>query len=237
MICIYHNRDLDGYTSGAIVKHWHDSINDYPDNISKGNCYLIGFDYGQKLMLGTLADELHLHTVIMVDVSMKMPEMFALANKCKNFTWIDHHKSAIMEYEAAKADAPENFNAVLQDGIATCEVAWKYLFPNVKIPIAVKLLGEYDTWRNEDKAHWENTVLPFQFGMRLHCNSPETFPASTFLRPMNFIGNPYIAKVTESGITILEYQAQINATQCKKAAFAFTLPNGFAGNLFEWWWF
>lgn len=209
MIIIYHSRDLDGFTSGAICKR------KYPD------AELIGFDYGQdiyeKLNLHfcntftSLNPYLAEHHVIMIDVSLKMPEMFNLAKKCKSLTWIDHHISAIKEYEVAKSDAPENFIPVLENGIAACEVGWKYLFPNEKMPRAIELLGQYDTWRNQDNEHWENQVLPFQFGMRLNCHSPQTFPMNLLDgTPNDRIVDGFIHK----GHTILEYQANMNRAAC-----------------------
>lgn len=204
MITIYHSRDMDGFSSGAICKR------KFPDTI------LVGFDYGQDIYeklqrAGVSESDLAGHNVIMIDVSLKMPGMFELAKKCKTLTWIDHHISAINEYEAVKDQAPENFIAVLENGIAACEVGWKYLFPNEKMPRAIELLGQYDTWRNQDKEHWENQILPFQFGMRLNCHSPQTFPMNLLDgTPNDRIVDGFIHK----GHTILEYQANMNRAAC-----------------------
>ena len=43
MIAIYHSRDLDGYSSVAIVKKRYEQFNDYPDNVGKGEIFLVGF--------------------------------------------------------------------------------------------------------------------------------------------------------------------------------------------------
>ncbi len=203
MLCIFHSRDLDGYSSGAIVKKR------YPDTI------LVGYDYGQKLTFPegiNLAD----HNVIMIDVSLDdMADMFALANKCKSLTFIDHHVSAIKKYEAVKDQAPSNFITVLENGISACEGGWKYLFPNEKMPDGIRLLGEYDTFRNNDKKHWEDEVMPFQYGMRLLCNSPETFPQEIFDIPNKH--NNFIVETMIAGTTVLKYQSMINEAQCKRA--------------------
>jgi len=209
MIVIYHIRDLDGHSSGAICKK------KYPDAI------LIGFDYGQDIWakLNNVGGNLAEHNVIMIDVSLKMPEMFDLAKNCKSLTWIDHHISAIREYEAVIGQAPTNFNAVLENGIAACEVGWKYLFPNEKMPTAIKLLGEYDTWRNTDMEHWNNNILPFQFGMRLNCNSPQTFPMTLLETKGQFpqANEKAVEKVIETGKIILEYQRKQNEAACRSA--------------------
>lgn len=199
MICIYHSRDLDGYTSGAIVKR------KYPD------CKLIGYDYGQPIPW----DEIPVgEKVIMIDVSLPMPEMRSLAEKCQfNLTWIDHHISAINDYKNYIGNGESFLYPVLEDGIAACEGGWKYLFPKEDMPLAVRLLGEYDTWRNGDKERWENEILPFQFGMRRICKSPETFP----IELLNSYAKLDVYEIIRSGQSILDYQRQQNERACKFA--------------------
>ncbi len=219
MICIYHSRDLDGAASGAIVKR------KYPD------AKLIGYDYGQPVPYDQIpAGE----EVIMIDVSLPMDEIMKLSYHCDgNLIWIDHHKSAIDAFLSYPIHTPTRINsigteqivvykdksitAVLKDGIAACEIAWQYFFYGIEMPEAIKLLGEYDTWRNTDKDRWENEILPFQFGMRMFCSSPETFPATTF------VDNEKVERTIQEGKTVLKYQAQINERQCKNTLFEFDL--------------
>jgi oligoribonuclease NrnB/cAMP/cGMP phosphodiesterase (DHH superfamily) len=207
MICIYHNRDLDGFTSGAIVKR------KYPE------VRLVGYDYGLPFPLRD--EELIGEDVIMIDVSLPMPQMFSLALTCRHLTWIDHHISAINDYKnfPTENQGGENITAVLENGISACEGGWKYLFPDEEMPIAVKLLGEYDTWRNGDNRRWEDEILPFQFGMRQACNSPESFPEYLFIFTDKDIIESPVYGIIENGKTILKYQAQVNELMCKKAAF------------------
>lgn len=195
MICFYHSRDLDGYTGGFIVKQR------YPEAI------LIGYDYGKPFPWDKIPKG---EPVIMIDVSLSMTDMLKLAMHSTKFTWIDHHISAIKEFEATSWPTPE-MTAVLQDGISACEGGWNYLFPDKSMPEAIKLLGEYDTWRNKDKDRWENRILPFQFGMRMLCNSPETFPTSVIYHE-DALDN--IEEIITNGRTILDYQAQVNERAC-----------------------
>src|SRR5260221_7509466 len=115
----------------------------------------------------------------MVDVSVPMPLMMKLYQLSNHqLTWIDHHASAIKDYneyiekyaEGNKEAISIFCTAVLEDGISACEGAWKYFFPDEEMPTAVKLLGEYDTWRNQDKERWGNAIMPFQYGMRMICS-------------------------------------------------------------------
>lgn len=195
MIGIYHSRDLDGYTSAAIIALR------YPE------AKLIGYDYGQPFNV-----RINNEPVIMADISLPMEQMFEIARQSNwQFTWIDHHISAIKDHENFTADRYPFCNAVLENGIAACEGTWKHLFPESKMPLAVQLLGEYDTWRNQDKDRWENKILPFQFGMRLHCNSPETFPIGVFY------DEELVKEIINQGITVLKYKEKENQFQCKKA--------------------
>lgn len=211
MICIYHSKDLDGYTSGAIVKRKFPEVK------------LIGYDYGQPFPWDSIEDD---ETVIMIDVSLPMQEMDALAAKSKDLVWIDHHISAINDYKKfiEHEDVIESTfleiygHAVLENGISACEGGWKYFFPDEAMPTAVKLLGEYDTWRNGDKERWEQAILPFQYGMRQICSSPEMFPVELFNWYDIITDNP-VYRIIHDGKLIMSYQAQMNAQQCKRAAF------------------
>jgi oligoribonuclease NrnB/cAMP/cGMP phosphodiesterase (DHH superfamily) len=200
MICIYHSKDLDGYCSGAIMKR------KFPE------AKLIGYDYGQPLPELERGEE-----VMMADVSLPMPIMVKVAeNTGWKFTWIDHHASAIKDYKELVGQGESFCRAVLEDGISACEGAWKYLFPNEQIPTAVKLLGKYDTWRNQDKFEWDNAIMPFQYGMRMICSSAETFPPELFEMPAIVTDSP-VYGIINTGKSILEYQKVQNERACRCA--------------------
>lgn len=204
MICIYHSKDLDGYCSGAIVKR------KYPD------AKLVGYDYGQPFPLTD--EELAGEVVIMIDVSLPMNDMFVLGLKASHLIWIDHHISAINDYNnfPPHSQGGENITAVLENGISACEGGWKYLFPDEIMPTAVKLLGEYDTWRNQDKERWDNAIMPFQYGMRMICSSPETFPPELFEMPAIVTDSP-VYKIIHDGQLILTYQKTQNERACRSS--------------------
>jgi oligoribonuclease NrnB/cAMP/cGMP phosphodiesterase (DHH superfamily) len=197
MIGVYHNRDLDGFTSGAIIKL------KYPD------AKMVGYDYGLPF-----EQEVTGEPIIMADVSLPMKTMVKIAQLSNwQLTWIDHHISAINDYKEFVGDGETFCKAILENGIAACEGTWKHLFPEKQMPLAVKLLGEYDTWRNSDKQRWDNEILPFQFGMRLYCNSVDSFPVEVFEN------EELVKQIIHEGLTVLKYQSQVNELQCKKAAF------------------
>lgn len=202
MICIYHSKDLDGYCSGAIVKRKFQEAK------------LIGFDYGQILPMDDIPEG---EPIIMIDVSLPMVEMGNLSKHSGyNMTWIDHHISAISDY---KNHDHMGITAILENGVSACEGGWKYLFPDEQMPTAVKLLGEYDTWRNEDKFRWDNAIMPFQYGMRMITSSAETFPQE-LLNDGNYgvmeTDKP-VYNIINVGKNILAYQKTQNERVCKCA--------------------
>ncbi len=208
-ICFYHSKDLDGFASGAIVKL------KYPEAI------LIGFDYGQEFPVDKLMID---DEIIMIDVSLPITKMFDVARQVKSFIWIDHHKSAIDEFhdytrmKKYPYGYSSNITEVLEDGTAACEIGWKYFFPYINVPKAVRLLSQYDTWQNNDKALWDGMILPFQYGMRQICNSPETFPEELFLETYD-TEDDKTYDIIRNGSVILSYQAKISELACKKWSF------------------
>lgn len=186
MVCIYHSKDLDGFTSGAVVKR------KYPD------AKLIGWDYGEGIPWDDIPWN---EEVIMIDISFPMEDMIKVSEKTDGrLTWIDHHLSAKKDFDEYKDSNKHLINYIYKLGIAACEIGWGHLFPDEKMPEAVLLLGEYDTWRNQDEYRWNNRILPFQYIMRLICTSPEEFPGVMFWKAVD------LEDQIEAGQLILKYQ-------------------------------
>lgn len=128
--CFYHRVDLDGHCSGAIVKR------KYPD------VELIGIDYMDGFPWEGIDRE---DTVFMVDFSLPSGEdMIKLYHSC-NFIWIDHHESALKQ--ANEMGYNEYINGIRKNGLAGCELTWKYLYPDEEMPLHVWLAGRYDVWQ------------------------------------------------------------------------------------------
>lgn len=177
IVCIYHSKDLDGWMSAAIVKHWFNSklsenivfanenslieyiapvtgIND----IQKNSLDFIGYNYGEKI-----PDLSSYDSVIMCDISFPKEEMSKLWDKVgvDNMIWIDHHISAIKDIQ----DTKWLWEGMQDTKYAACELTWRYYFPNEKMPEIVRLLGMYDSFRHKETEE-EQKVLEFQFGAR-----------------------------------------------------------------------
>ncbi len=195
MICFYHSADLDGHCSGAIVKH------KYPD------CELYGIDYGDEFPWDKVKDQ----NVIMVDFSLQpFSDMIRLNQEAKTLDWIDHHISAIKDYE----ECGDIFPSFLDDKKAACELTWEYLLGRATLPYVVTLLGRYDVWDHIID------VLPFQYGVRLY----KTDPAWDMENWLDWF-NCFPHKILDKGKTILKYVEQDNEKYVKFSSFEVNLHN------------
>lgn len=201
MICIYHSRDLDGWCSGAIMKR------KFPE------ATMIGWDYGESVPYEKLTEG---EEIMMADISFPMEDMKKVATNSHNqMTWIDHHVSAIKDYEIYAGMNSAFCTAVLDDTISACEGTWKHLFPEEEMPRAVNLLGIYDTWRQDElTASWDETIIPFQYGMRARCADYDQFIPALFGSDTHLLDN-----IITDGYAIIAYQDKQNATNCEKNSF------------------
>lgn len=173
-IIIYHNKDLDGFCSGAIIN---EALK--LRGVSPADIELMGYDYGGPFVIPTNC------AVYMADVSLPMELMVEVAKHNVSFTWIDHHKTAIDSFNALSDWQKALFTTtVLDTTLSACELCWQWSYIG-EMPEAVKLLGEYDTWRGFDSDRWRDEVYPFQFGLRGLVTSAETFPVGKFFSHIN----------------------------------------------------
>lgn len=204
MKCFYHKADLDGHCSGAIVKLEH------PE------CEMIGANYNIPLDTSTITPG---EVVFVVDFSFSREEMVWLRDNTE-LHWIDHHKSAIEK--VPKDKCIKGLRAI---GSAGCELTWMYLarvprqntyrldygsIPEIRLPIAVYLLGRYDVWDHEDPR-----VLAFQYGMR---TIADTRPGATIWEELLSREPRAALKVEELiviGQIILDYETQQNEKYVK----------------------
>jgi oligoribonuclease NrnB/cAMP/cGMP phosphodiesterase (DHH superfamily) len=126
-LCLHHN-DTDGRAAAAVIRK----------ALGK-EVLLYEMDYGNMLPLEQviIADE-----IIIVDFSLPKDEMLKLASY-HSLTWIDHHKSSILEMKGVSDDWP----GVRNTDEAACVLTWQYYFPDKSVPRAVTLIGDRDIWR------------------------------------------------------------------------------------------
>lgn len=201
MICIHHNKDMDGYSSGAIVRL------KYPD------VKLTGWDYKDEIPeLGQFKGE----DVIMIDITFPLEKLLALSHITNSLLVIDHHISFKKEYDKfiEGSNKFKDFTYIYEDRIAACEIGWKYLFPDKPIPLAVTLMGRYDTWRQEE-GDWAKETLPFKYYMYGQCNSTEGFPTWV----LDSESDLFIYECVNSGIDIMKYQDMMDEAATRAYSF------------------
>lgn len=234
--CIYHSRDLDGLTSGAVIYSHQKSFGE--------DCNLVGYDYGEKLDTRKFKGK----TTCMIDVSMPMDRMETLGNGCMEFIWIDHHISALDQlkkyceeksyqikeskinglitcYEVNKMNMIYYFS----DKLSGCEIASALYGRGLKTESKklVQILGQYDTWRNSSEkmftndSDWNEVVMPIQYAMRLNTTPKQVYEV---FEQIDWSGYQLsIEELKMIGRSILLYKKQQNKTLCEKSLFEFEM--------------
>jgi len=145
---IYHHNDADGRCAGAIaLRGLRPPF--YPQTIE--------MDYKDSLNLDSIKKGEMLY---ILDFSFKPEVMEQISRKTTGIVWIDHHKTAI-SYDY-------NFAGRFDINRSGCELTWDY-FLQTKPPMAVQLIGDYDTWQFKfgEKSEFMN------LGIKLYPHQPE----------------------------------------------------------------
>lgn len=200
---IYHKADLDGQVSGFLA---------YQHAEKNGDVRLFPYDYGEPIeeIMGYCmleADE-----IFMTDVSLPLDYMRGLAYH-PNFHWIDHHITAIKEFEHLNL----NGCALVEDErgrkISATELAWRYFNHGEDMPYLVHHVGRYDVWDKSDPASEQ-----FQYGLR--CEKIDITTEKSRDTLSTLIRTQYLCNVVRDlGRMILNYTTGLYADQAKERAF------------------
>ena len=145
MLCIYHITDHDGKGSAAIVK----SV--YPE------MEFLGLNHDMEIPYEII--EQH-NQIVICDFCLPRDYMYQL-NAQKDLTWIDHHISAINEYDEKREQGFPEIKGIRRDGTAALILTWEYFYPDKPIPEGIKLLGMSDIYDLSDER-----VRPFEYAMQ-----------------------------------------------------------------------
>jgi len=152
VLCIYHSRDLDGWTSAAIVKDFYPSAE------------LIGWDYGDPVPHFNAYDY---SKIFLVDISFPAEAMKQLPYHA---FWIDHHPSAIKDSQENRYNY---LNGIRNTMYAACELTWEFLHDMDFMPDGVHLIGLYDSFRHKKKSlAIQEMVMRFQYAARANVANP-----------------------------------------------------------------
>ena len=215
MIKIFHHGvDFDGWCSGAILKRA------FPD------AQTIGMNYNKTLYVDKLRPS---DTVFLVDYCPQPFSIMRELHESCNVIWIDHHASAIREYEKALSEGMAPISGIRDVNFAACELTWKYIHENAKMPDFVYFLGRYDVWKHGDHPY----IKPFQSGMFSTWTKDEKFPSSskwttwfdlwdraaTGDLEAQMTLDHTVEETLEAGKLILDYEKEENERTCKMTAF------------------
>jgi len=171
MKIFYHDADLDGKCSAAVVRRY----------APKAEC--VGVDYGRpfpwkEVRLG--------ETVYLVDFHLPPEEMLRLWKRA-SLVWIDHHVTALEWAESVDFWPP----GLRRPDVAACELCWRWLFIG-PIPLGVKLISRFDVWDVDED------VLAFNYGLQTYDTRPESevwpkvFGDPAFVRRVTEEGKPIV---------------------------------------------
>lgn len=191
---LYHSKDPDGWTSGAILRKKHPT------------CTLIGYDYGEPI------PDIPSHTtcIIVVDVCLTPQEMRHLATIGKDgLIYIDHHQTSIDKITNDINDNGEyNITCIFgeeNNNLSACELTWEYCFPETTTPIYVHLIGSADANRYPER-YPEHSRTYMLLGLEKVYNfcSPETCPSWVLEKEEDTISMTYIMQKEEEN-TLKEF--------------------------------
>jgi len=201
IVCLYHGGDLDGICSGAVVKHR------YPD------AKLFPVHNSQSVIIDDMIK--HGDDVFIVDYCLSPFSHMGLVSDHCNLTWIDHHDTTINDYNIfLENDNIDKLKGIRVIGTASCELTWKYLYPNTKVPYSIWLLSRYDVWDHDVS----NSILPFQFGMLLNYKEPTNISWWSQLFENDRDADNF-QNIIRDGKTIIRYRNRLNSKLCEIQAF------------------
>lgn len=109
---ILHHNDADGYAAAYLVQSQYEN--------SKREIELIEMDYSKEVPFDRIKED---ELVFIVDFSISPENMTKLLEKTKKVIWIDHHKSAIEEYE----DFEEDIDGIRVVGLSGAALTYLFL--------------------------------------------------------------------------------------------------------------
>lgn len=128
--------------------------------------------------------------VFILDFSFKPTDFKRLKEITNNIIWIDHHASCL-SYSYAQDPDQVKFCDFTDHGPSGCELTWKYFYPKMPAPIAVMLVGDYDSWRLQIPESGA-----FHIGLKLY----DTHPTSETWRTI------IAEEIVERGKTCIQFR-------------------------------
>lgn len=155
---IYHNKDIDGWASGALLAYM----------LEHEHYQLHGRDYGDELNIKFEEGD----TIYMTDISFNYETMESL-NRHSNFYWFDHHISAIKNLESL------NLKGEQRVGDSAALIVFEWIRENKDTWFSewaeqlIKMIDRYDLFKDSESFTFKSIVLPIQYMLRLVTDNPK----------------------------------------------------------------
>lgn len=150
MKCFYHN-DPDGWCSAFWVRKHCEK-----EGIPFTDADFIEVNYDMKWLVDRVEQG---EKVFMVDFSVDPEQMILFATNT-DFTWIDHHISAIEKMQPYMEAYSSSFKGIRSTSVAACALTWLYFNCDLNhsldisdLPEFTKLIHLWDTWQ------WKNESM------------------------------------------------------------------------------
>ena len=177
---VFHHNDLDGRCAAAIIN-------------MEGEHTFHEVDYKDEICVDSIPEGAE---VAVVDFSFPPEVMAAIRKRASKVIWCDHHVTA--------KDYPYNdlpgYCDFRPKGLSGCECTWIH-FRSGELPEAVKLIGDYDSWRLER----EPTCFEFYEGMKIQRTHPIS-PLWDFLLSTEDDDNTYVSDIIDQGKACMVYR-------------------------------
>jgi uncharacterized protein len=157
MKCLYHGSDPDGQAGAAIAYRF------FKQSAKQSYTFIPVF-HEKPFPWEALSSE---EDTLLIDFTLNTPEEFHRLDRfSKNVIWIDHHQTGIDIYDHMGL----HWDGLRDSKHAACRLAWKYFFPEVPVPRAIRLIEDYDIWAGKYGSASK--------GFRLACNLIDLSPKS-----------------------------------------------------------
>ena len=138
---------------------------------------------------------------------------------------IDHHKTTLdaVSERLSPSEGIGSIRGKLATDKAGCELVWEYIYPEIAMPKAVRLLGRYDIWDQSDP-----DTLPFQYGMRMYNTDPSDNKTNELWYDLMFTSCDQlhsVPQIADEGNTILKYINAENGKYANQTAFEVIFKN------------
>jgi oligoribonuclease NrnB/cAMP/cGMP phosphodiesterase (DHH superfamily) len=217
IIVVYHSADYDGLFSGASALYW----------LSNDNPQMIGWDFGDPLV----EVEKDVDLVYVIDLSPEcLAKNFFDDNYKSRLIWIDHHASAIKQWDS-------DIDGLRINGVAACRLAWNYFYSTTPLLGNTKptfgsfedfkdrkviespfltLVGEHDVWDHHDP-----DTMPLQYGLDVLETNWTLEKLTKFVSAQDYDKNTYreLKEIVEKGQAAMKWQENFAAKVSKSSGY------------------